>query len=611
LIGSLLETISMSFKILPIELDVQGRARLRGGHADPFSLRGDKRELIAQEREKALAELAQRPNVREFDVEPVTRVAGALGLHTVVDFEQRRVLDARVEAPMFRGYELILRHRPPTETLHIASRVCGSCGSAHMLAATLALEMAFEIAPPPLAVVTRNLGACADLIYNHLRHLFVLAGPDYSAAVVKHTAPTLWERATHTLAPHSDIHECSTMAELMEALNPMGQLYLEALRIGRAAREVATFTLGKSPHPSAIYPGGVGITPDRETFNQVLGRIHQLLNYARKAVAVWDDLTEFFFDANPQYRRAGELPANLISGGLGDDPEHYDGLHARCNEWGERRLSTPGAIINGELRTTRLNGLNLGIEEFIEHAYYQPWNAQHSTPDLNGAPLSPAHPWNKETIPDPAPRNWAEQYTWATAPRWDREVMETGPLAAQWLSARGGKLKHEFIYAVRDGLEIELPKFERPATRLHWRVPSRPNALERNRARAYHLAYCGMTAFASLLKAFEYLQKGETHMSTPYRVPQEAYGVGFGESGQGLLTHHVVIKGGQIANYQIISPSTWMASPRDAFGIPGPYEAALINTPLLEECHDSADFTGIDMLRTIRSFDPCMYCTVH
>jgi hydrogenase large subunit len=94
-------------------------------------------------------------------------------------------------------------------------------------------------------------------------------------------------------------------------------------------------------------------------------------------------------------------------------------------------------------------------------------------------------------------------------------------------------------------------------------------------------------------------------------MPQEAIGVGFWEAGRGILTHHVVLDHGRIANYQIVTPSTWMASPQDPFGAPGPYEEAVLNTPLLEEFTGAEDFTGIDILRTIRSFDPCMPCTVH
>ncbi len=596
----------MCFRNLPIEFDAHGRARLRDdGQSEPFAPR-------AAPGNSALDALTRGDHLRDFDIDPVTRVAGALSFHTVVDLAQRRVAEARTEATLFRGYEVILKGREPTDAIDISSRACGVCGGVHATCAAMTLEMAFGVVPPPLALIARNLGEAAELVYDHTLHLFLLAGPDYSETMVSRTSPSLWAAAQRAPAGHARVHELRTVAEIMRGLNPLrGHLYLEALAITRAAREIASLMLGKYPHPSTIFPGGLGIEASADVFNQVLGRIVRLLDYAKKVAAVWDDLVEFFIAERPEYRRVGERPANLISTGIWDDPDAYDASYARCSEWGERRLVTPGVLVNGELRTTRLAAVNLGIEEFVDHSYYRRWEGQRFASDPQGAPLSPFHPWNKQTLPDPTKRSWKEKYTWATAPRWDREPMESGPLARHWITAVAGKLENEFIHAGNGGLEIDLPKGQLEATTLHWQIPARPNALERNRARAYHVAYCGMVAYTFLLKAFECLRLGRTAMATPYTVANDAIGVGFWEAGRGTLTHHAVIEGGRIANYQIVTPSTWMASPRDPFGMPGPYEEAVLNTPLLEEFARPEDFTGIDILRTIRSFDPCMPCTVH
>jgi hydrogenase large subunit len=594
----------MCFKNLPIRFDAHGRASLGEAWDVPPPPAGD--------RDVALDALAGGAHLRPFDIDPVTRVAGALSFHTVVDLESRRVVEARTEAPLFRGYEVILKNREPTDAIHISSRACGVCGGVHATCSAMALEMAFGVAPPPLALIARNLGEAAELVYDHTLHLFLLAGPDYSEAVVSRTSPALWARAEQTGAPGAGVHGLATVADIMRGLNPLrGALYLEALHITRNAREIASLMLGKYPHPSTLFPAGLGIEATPDVFNQVLARIVRLLDYAKKVVALWDDLLDFILDARPEYREVGVRPANLFCTGIWDDPDTYDAAYAHCSEWGERRLVTPGAMVHGELRTTRLADLNLGIEEFVDHAYYRRWEGHRFPTDPLGAPLSPFHPWNKQTIPAPAKRNWRERYTWGTAPRWDREPMESGPLARQWITAVAGKLDNEFIRAVPGGLEVNLPKGERAAATLRWRIPARPNALERNRARAYHVAYCGMAAYTFLLKAFECLRRGRTAMATPYAVPPEAIGVGFWEAGRGSLTHHVVIERRRIGNYQIVTPSTWMASPRDPFGVPGPYEEAVLNTPLLEEFERPEDFTGIDILRTIRSFDPCMPCTVH
>lgn len=593
----------MCFRNLPIEFDPHGRPLLRPGGPDAFALRGPARPL-----DEALRTI----HTRDFDIDPVTRVAGALSFHTVVDLASRTVLEARAEASLFRGYEVILKGRVPTDAIDISSRACGVCGGVHATCAAMTLEMACGVAPPPLAIVARNLGEAAELLYDHVLHLFLLAGPDYSERAVRATTPSVWADAERAEAPRADRHGLRTIGAIMTGMNPLtGTLYLEALQITRAAREIASLMLGKYPHPSTIFPGGLGAEGSSHVFNQVLGRIIRLLDYAKRVAAIWDDLAEFFLAAVPRFDEVGAWRANFLCTGIWDDPEVYDATYARCAAWGEARLVTPGAVVDGELRTTRLDQINLGVEEFVDHAYYAPWDGRPFAADPAGAPLSPYHPWNKETIPRPTGRSWKEKFTWGTAPRWDREPMECGPLARQWITVRAGKLRTEFIRLGPDYLEIDLPAGRTQPATLRWHLPARPNAIERNRARAYHVAYAGIVAYTFLLRAFAYLRQGKTEMAVPYTLPDEAIGVGFWEAGRGTLTHHAVLAGGRLANYQIVTPSTWMASPRDHMGVAGPYEEAVLNTPILEEYDRPEAFTGIDILRTIRSFDPCMPCTVH
>jgi hydrogenase large subunit len=93
-------------------------------------------------------------------------------------------------------------------------------------------------------------------------------------------------------------------------------------------------------------------------------------------------------------------------------------------------------------------------------------------------------------------------------------------------------------------------------------------------------------------------------------VPDEAIGCGFHEAVRGALSHHLVIRGGKIANYHPYPPTCWNASPRDEYDTPGPYEDAVQNTPIFEE-NGPGEFKGIDLMRTVRSFDPCLPCGVH
>ena len=77
-----------------------------------------------------------------------------------------------------------------------------------------------------------------------------------------------------------------------------------------------------------------------------------------------------------------------------------------------------------------------------------------------------------------------------------------------------------------------------------------------------------------------------------------------------MLSHHMVIQKGKIANYHPYPPTPWNASPRDSYGTPGPYEDAVQNSPIFEESSPDK-FKGIDIMRTVRSFDPCLPCGVH
>src|SRR5262249_39173835 len=162
----------------------------------------------------------------------------------------------------------------------------------------------------------------------------------------------------------------------------------------------------------------------------------------------------------------------LISVGLWDDPEGYDASYVNCNEWGARRMSAPGVIVNGEMRTDRLSDINIGVEEFVDHSYYEQWKGGRVPADPMSGPVSPWHPWTKETargvFPRDWPRDWKDRYSWSTAPRWDREPMETGPLARLWINALSSARNCEFIRRARRALEIFLPKGQRPAATLRW-----------------------------------------------------------------------------------------------------------------------------------------------
>ena len=613
----------MCLQNLPVEFDAQGRAQLKDGIPDPWSVQAARPQVddTDADREQRIARLAgQNGRVRSMNMDPVTRVAGELGIYVTVDFEEGRHLDARTQAPLFRGYEVLAMGRDPRDAIFITSRVCGVCGGVHSHASAYALEMAMGIPAPPFGTAVRNMGETAEMLLDNPLHLCNLAGPDYSEIVVRSTNPTLWERAKTWSCPSVDEHTFKTMDELMTSLNPMtGTTYRKGLHLSRIGKEMFALLHGKYPHPQTIVPGGVSSTVNLQTLNEYHSRLTRTFDDVRQIVAIYDDIAEFFYEADERYKQIGSLPMNFVDTGFWDSPHAYDGTYENCNDWGEQRWATPGTMIDGRLVTTRLTDINIGIEEFVEHSFYEQWSGQHFADDPNGNPISPYHPWNKRTLPKPTAKSWKDKYTWSCAPRWDRQVMEAGAYARLIITGKACKHPHsDFFEATGDGMRLRVPKSQHAERVFEYTTPPVWNAFERNRGRAYHLLWSMLVSLQNLMDAYRLYQAGEQKVARVNAgeldkvIPKdEVRGVGFWGAGRGYLTHHCVIEDGKLTNYQVVTPSAWNASPRDPFDQLGPYEQCTLNTPILEEFSDPKDFTAIDMMRAVRSFDPCMPCTVH
>lgn len=593
----------MCFSRLPISIDQNGAMKLDG------------RWDAAPTPRVVPAPDAAAAQLHEYRAAPVTRVAGAMDFYAGIDLANRVVHEARASAAAFRGYEMVLRGRDPREAMDISSRVCGVCGGVHSTTSSMSLDMAFPVVPPPLGIIARNVAQAAELLYDHILHICLLAGPDYSELVVRRSEPTLWRQAEASAAPHAAVHEFATIADIMRAFNPLtGRLYREAFDHTRAGLEMVAIMVGNYPHPTTMVPGGINVLLGSESFEKVRTLSQSMVDYVKKLVVMQEDVTTFYEHAKPETVRTGERPAHLICFGRYDDVGAYDGTYVRIDEWASRRSIPAGVIIDGQLRTTSLQAVNLGIEEFIEHAFYEAWSG-HSVPaDPAGAPVSPFHPWNKETIPKPEGRSWKERYTWSTAPRWDRYVVEAGPIARNWMLAAAGAAERwdGRLQPTGSAVEYTLPKGPAlPELSLVWRIPPRLNTFERNRARAHHLAITWLQIQLDVQRGLTLLGRGERRVWTRSSVPDHGIGAGFWEAARGALGHWLTIEERRARNYQIVTPSSFNASPRDPWGQPGPYEEAAANTPILEEFSTAEDFTGVDLLRTIRSFDPCMPCAVH
>jgi hydrogenase large subunit len=566
------------------------------------------------------------PGVVEMNWDPITRIVGSLGIYTKIDFKQRKVIECHSTSSIFRGYSIFMKNKDPRDAHFITSRICGICGDNHATCSVYAQNMAYGVRPPHLAEWIINLGESAEYMFDHNIFQENLVGVDFCERMVAETNPGVLELANRTEAPHAAEHGYRTIGDIMRSLNPLeGEFYREALQVSRSTREMFCLMEGRHVHPSTLYPGGVGTTATVQLFTDYLTRLMRYVEFMKRVVPMHNDLFDFFYEALPGYEEVGRRRADMVCWGSLNDPEHCDFRYENMTNWGRKMFVSPGVIRDGELLTNDLVEINLGIRILLGSSFYEDWAGQEMfvTRDALGNPVDQRHPWNQHTIPRPGKRNFEDKYSWVMSPRWfdgtDHLAADTGggPLPRLWATALGGLVDIGYVRSTGHSVEINLPRtMSKPAVSFEWTIPrdkeGRPlsNAIERDRARTYFQAYAAACALHFVEKALAEIRAGRTKTWEPFTVPDEAFSVGFTEAVRGVLSHHMVIRGGKIANYHPYPPTPWNASVRDSFGTPGPYEDAVQNTPIFEE-NPPEKFKGIDVMRAVRSFDPCLPCGVH
>ena len=175
--------------------------------------------------------------------------------------------------------------------------------------------------------------------------------------------------------------------------------------------------------------------------------------------------------------------------------------------------------------------------------------------------------------------------------------MEVGPLARLLVAYASGSTE------VQDLVNDTLARLDAPVEALF-------STLGRTAARGLEtlLVVTWMQEFFDTLVAN--VKAGRTSTFTrerwePSTWPEQAQGVGLTEAPRGALAHWIRIRKRKIDNYQLVVPSTWNASPRDAKVQRSSYEASLVGTPVANEEQP------LEILRTVHSFDPCIACAVH
>jgi hydrogenase large subunit len=565
-------------------------------------------------------------NLVEMNWDPITRIVGSLGIYTKIDFQKKKVAECHSTSSIFRAYSVFMKNKDPRDAHFITSRICGICGDNHATCSVYAQNMAYGVKTPPLGEWIFNLGEAAEYMFDHCIFQDNLVGIDFCENMVRETNPSVWEKAKKKEAPHAKEHGYRTIAEIMTALNPFtGEFYREALVMSRLTREMFCLMEGRHVHPSTLYPGGVGTVPSIQVFTDYLVRLTKYMEFMKKVVPLHDDLFDFFYEALPGYEEVGKRRILLGCWGSFQDPDVCDYRYETMDKWGRAMFVTPGVVVDGELVTTSLVDINLGIRILLGSSFYEDW-AENGNGELFvkqdplGNLIDRRHPWNQTTIPKPQKRDFNGNYTWVMSPRWldkrngDHLALDTGggPIARLWTTALAGLVDLGYVKAPGDKtVRIHLPKTAtKPEAEFVWRIPKWSNAIERDRARTYFQAYAAAVGLYCCEKAMKEVHAGRTQTFAPFQVPDEAIGCGFHEAVRGVLSHHLVIRNSKIANYHPYPPTPWNASPRDSYGTPGPYEDAVQNTPIFEE-NGPDNFKGIDIMRAVRSFDPCLPCGVH
>jgi hydrogenase large subunit len=563
---------------------------------------------------------AQKGQLVEMAWDPITRIVGSLGIYTKIDFGRREVVECYSTSSIFRGYSIFMQGKDPRDSHFITSRICGICGDNHATCSVYGQNMAYGVTPPAIGDWIINLGEAAEFMFDHCIFQENLVGVDFCEKMVRETNPGVWEKAQKTAARHAEAHGYRTIGDIMKSLNPFeGEFYRESLQVSRYTRAMFCLMEGRHVHPSTLYPGGVGTHATVQLFTDYQARLMKYIEFMKRALPMHDDLFDFFYEALPGYEEVGRRRILLGCWGAFQDPDYCDYDYRNMSDWGRKMFVTPGIIVDGKLVTNDLVKINLGIRILLGSSYYDDWDGKEMfvTHDPLGNPVDRRHPWNQHTIPKPQRRDFKGNYTWVMSPRWfdgvDHLPLDTGggPLARLWSTALSGLVDIGYVKATGNSVKINLPKTAtKPEVSFEWKVPRWSNTIERDRARTYFQAYSAACALHFVEKGLREVYAGRTKTWNDFVVPKEAISCGFTEAVRGVLSHHMVIRDGKIANYHPYPPTPWNANPRDIYGTPGPYEDAVQGQPIFEE-NGPDKFKGIDIMRTVRSFDPCLPCGVH
>jgi hydrogenase large subunit len=468
-------------------------------------------------------------------------------LEIALDVSDGRVTAAYVNSPLYRGFEQILIGKAPSDALVYAPRICGICSVSQSVAAAQALAAAQGVTPPENGAILQNLILAAENLADHATHFYMFFMPDFAAA--PYAGEPWHERA----------------AARFRAMG--GAAQREFLPARAALLHIMGLVAGRWPHTLGLQPGGTTRAIGRAEQIRLAGYVAAFRRFLETALfgdalesiaalSSAEALEAWAEDSAHAASDFGRFLALSSAAGL-DKLGRGPGLYM---SYGAYALNSATAFARGVREAGALRALDTN-EIAEDHASSWLVRAEGPRPPSRGL-----------TLPD---ADAAGAYSWCKAPRLGGAVAETGALARQLVDGHplivslvtegGGSARNRVIARL-----IEIARLVPLMERWIWAVrPSEP--------------FC--------------------HHGP---MPEEARGEGLIEAARGSLGHWLEIKKGRILNYQIVAPTTWNFSPRDGEGRPGACEQALIGAPVRD-----GETTPIAVQHIVRSFDPCMVCTVH
>ena len=465
---------------------------------------------------------------------PFNRVEGDLEVH--LDIADGKVAAARVNSPLYRGFEQMLPGKAPLDALVIVPRICGICSVAQSAAAAAALRDCMGLTPPPNGRLAEHLVTACENLADHLSHFYLFFMPDFARPV------------------YQDRSWFPAVAARFQAVS--GSAANDVLPARAEFMHLMGLMAGKWPHTLSLQPGGSSRPLEHSEILRLITLLRGFRRFlerhvfgdALEAVAGLDSLAAL---ARWRQGMAGDLALFLsVAEDLGLDRLGRAADHFLS--YGAYGLFPAGVWDGGAAALDPA-----AIAEDVSHAW------------MAGETLAPSQGLTRP-LPDKA-----GAYTWCKAPRYGGRVMETGALARQMLA--GQPLIRELVASHGGSV---LARVLARLLELAWVVPEMENWARQ------------------LAPGEPWCHHGD--------LPDEGAGIGLVEAARGSLGHWLVVRHGRIANYQIIAPTTWNFSPRDADGTPGALEQALAGMEA-----DAGDPMPVAVQHVVRSFDPCMVCTVH